>query len=70
MSMTPAKFVEAARLEAARHRLEESPLPLETLARDLGFGTGERMRRAFQRKFGVNPDYYRARFGNEKERLT
>jgi transcriptional regulator GlxA family with amidase domain len=70
MNTTPAKFVEAARLEAARHRLEESPLPLETLARDFGFGTGERMRRAFQRKFGVNPDYYRARFGNEEERLT
>jgi transcriptional regulator GlxA family with amidase domain len=63
LKTTPAKFVEAARLEAVRHRMEESTLPLETLARDLGFGSGERLRRAFQRRFGVNPDYYRDRFG-------
>lgn len=66
MRMTPAKFVENARLEAARLRIEESALPLETLARDLGFGSGERLRRAFQRQFGVNPDYYRERFGRDR----
>ncbi|MBT5109603.1 MAG: helix-turn-helix domain-containing protein [Rhodospirillaceae bacterium] len=64
---TPAKFVEAARVEAARHRIEESTLPLETLARDLGFGSGERLRRAFQRRFGVSPDYYRDRFGHSAD---
>lgn len=67
LKTTPAKFVEAARLEAARRRMEESTLPLETLARDLGFGSGERLRRAFQRRFGVNPDYYRERFGRPTE---
>jgi len=64
MKTTPAKFVETARLEAARLRIEESDLPLETLARDLGFGSGERLRRSFQRQFGVNPEYYRERFGH------
>lgn len=68
MKMPPGKFVETARLEAARLRIEASTLPLETLARDLGFGTGERLRRAFQRQFGVNPDYYRQRFGNVGDR--
>ena len=63
LKTTPAKFVEAARLEAACQRMEESTLPLGTLARDFGFGSGERLRRAFQRRFGVNPDYYRDRFG-------
>ena len=67
MGMTPAKFVEAARLEAARQRMEDSSLPLETLARDLGFGTGERLRRAFRRKFSVNPEFYRERFGRMAE---
>jgi len=67
LKTTPAKFVEAARLEAARHRMTESTLPLETLARDLGFGSGERLRRAFQRRFGVNPDYYREQFGRSAE---
>jgi len=66
MQTTPAKFVENARLEAVRLRIEESALPLETLARDLGFRSGERLRRAFQRQFGVNPDYYRDRFGREQ----
>jgi len=67
LKTTPAKFVEAARLEAARHRMTESTLPLETLARDLGFGSGERLRRAFQRRFSVNPDYYRDQFGRSAE---
>ena len=60
---TPAKFVEEARLEAARRRIEESELPLETLAHDLGFGGGENLRRAFQRRYGVNPDLFRDTFG-------
>ncbi len=64
MHTTPAKFVECARLEAVRRRLEDCTLPLETLARDLGFGSGERLRRAFQRQFSVNPEYYREQFGN------
>jgi len=68
MKMTPGKFVETARLEAARLRMEACDLPLETLARDLGFRTGERLRRAFRRQFGVNPDYYRERFGSVGER--
>jgi AraC-like DNA-binding protein len=57
------KFVEEARLEAARRRIEESDLPLETLAHDLGFGGGENLRRAFQRRYSVNPDYFRDTFG-------
>ena len=68
MGATPAKFVEAARIEAARRRLEESRLPLETLAKDLGFGTGERMRRTFQRQVGVNPEFYRERFSGAVSR--
>jgi transcriptional regulator GlxA family with amidase domain len=73
MEMTPARFVEQGRLEAARRRIEESSLPLETLAHELGFGSGERLRRAFRRQFGVNPEYYREHFGNipnQMESLT
>jgi len=69
MKTTPAKFVESARLEAARHRIEASNLPLETLARDFGFGTGERLRRAYQRRYGVNPEVYRDRFGGSTKRV-
>jgi len=60
--MTPAKFVEKARLEEARRRLEQSRLPMKAVASDCGFGTTERMRRTFQRHLRVVPDDYRKRF--------
>ena len=60
---TPAKFVEAARLEQARSCLEGGRASLKQLARDCGFGTDERMRRSFQRALGVTPEEYRRRFG-------
>ena len=63
MGVTPAKFVENARLEVARRRLEESDLPLARVAAEVGFGSGERLRRAFNRQYGVSPDFYRDRFG-------
>ena len=59
---TPAKFVETARLEEARRRLEESDLPVDAIARRCGFGTAETMRRTFQRRLGVVPRDYRVRF--------
>lgn len=63
MGQTPAKFVEKARLQAARRRLEESSLPVETIAGRCGFGTAETMRRTFLRHLGVSPQAYRQRFG-------
>ena len=60
--MTPAKFVEQARVEAARCKLEQASLPIETIAEICGFGTAERMRRSFQRLLNVTPQDYRARF--------
>lgn len=61
--MTPAKFVEKARVDAARHFLGISDHLIETVARISGFGDAERMRRAFIRHLGVSPQDYRARFG-------
>lgn len=60
--MTPAKFVEAIRLETARQRLEATQDPVETIAGTCGFGSTERMRRTFQRQLGVAPGQYRTRF--------
>lgn len=61
--MTPAKFVELARIDAARHYLGSTGLPIETVAGKSGFKDPERMRRAFIRQIGVNPQNYRDRFG-------
>lgn len=60
--MTPAKFVEMARIDHARHFLETSDLPIEAIAEKSGFKDAERMRRAFIRQMGVNPQHYRQHF--------
>jgi transcriptional regulator GlxA family with amidase domain len=60
--MTPAKFVEEARIEAARCKLEQTGLPIEAIAKCCGFGDPERMRRSFRRVLRVSPQDYRARF--------
>ncbi len=60
--MTPAAFVEAARVERARIALESADTPVEAVARAAGFGTVETMRRAFRRRLGVAPADYRSRF--------
>src|SRR5262249_18322992 len=60
---TPARFVERARVEAARDLLEAGRTPVETVAGAAGFGSAETMRRAFVRVLGVGPAEYRARFG-------
>jgi transcriptional regulator GlxA family with amidase domain len=63
--MTPAAYVEVARVESARMALETGDLPVETIARQAGFGTVETMRRAFRRRVGVSPNGYRGRFSSE-----
>jgi transcriptional regulator GlxA family with amidase domain len=60
--LTPAAYVEAARVERARRELETTDLGVEAVAARCGFGTVETMRRAFARRLGVNPAAYRARF--------
>lgn len=60
--MTPAKFVEMARIDQARHWLETTEIAVETIAGKAGFKDPERMRRAFIRQLGVNPQNYRQRF--------
>ena len=60
--MTPAVYVEAARVERARIALDSGDLPVETIALQTGFGTVETMRRAFRRRVGVSPAGYRSRF--------
>jgi transcriptional regulator GlxA family with amidase domain len=64
---TPARAVEAMRIEAACRRLEESDMPAKRIAGDCGFGDEERMRRAFLRRLGVNPLDYRRRFAGSAE---
>jgi transcriptional regulator GlxA family with amidase domain len=67
LGMPPAAYVERVRIEAARRVLAEADDPVEAIARRLGFGTGESLRRAFHRHIGVAPSDYRERFRSMKE---
>lgn len=62
VGLTPGAYVEAVRVERAKQRLEEAADPVEAVARGCGFGSAETMRRAFNRRVGVAPADYRARF--------
>jgi len=59
---TPGRFVERVRVEAARHELETTDDTLDVVAARGGFRTAETLRRVFQRRLNVAPDFYRRRF--------
>jgi transcriptional regulator GlxA family with amidase domain len=62
VGMSPGRYVDQVRLEAARRRLEDTAEGVEQTARSCGYGTPEAMRRAFVRTLGVSPGEYRRRF--------
>ncbi len=62
---TPARYVERTRLDAARRLLTGSDLPQAMIAARSGFGSEERMRRAFHRQLKISPAAFRARFQPE-----
>lgn len=59
----PLQFLKTARLEAARRLLENGNLPIKAIAKRVGFGTDQSLRKVFLRHLGVAPNEYRARFG-------
>jgi transcriptional regulator GlxA family with amidase domain len=61
--MTPARFVERARLQRARELLETSTKDLETIAASCGYGSADVLARAMLRRLNANPSDYRQRFG-------
>jgi transcriptional regulator GlxA family with amidase domain len=60
--ITPGRYVERVRLEAARRALEDTSQAIAAVAAACGFGTPETMRRAFLRALGVAPAEYRRRY--------
>lgn len=62
IGVTPARYVEQVRLEAARRLLEETDDGVDVVASRCGFGTAETMRRSFLRSLRLSPAEYRRRF--------
>ena len=68
---TPARMVEAMRLEAACRALQETELPLKTIAVSTGYAAEQNLRRVFQRQLGASPGQYRKRFsGHGREQAA
>jgi transcriptional regulator GlxA family with amidase domain len=62
IGLTPAKFVERVRLEAAKNMMLQTDLPMESVAVNCGFGNAEQMRRTFQRLLKTTPQEHRSYF--------
>lgn len=62
IKLSPAQFVERTRVDHARGLLADN-IALQTVAVKSGFGDLQRMRRAFQRRFGINLGEYLSVFG-------
>lgn len=63
---TPARYVETARVTAARRLLETSDYPLDRVAVMVGLRRPETLYRSFQRLLGVAPGEYRERFAQPR----
>ena len=61
--VTPARYIEQIRVEAARQRLEQGGESVDGIASACGLGTALTLRRSFERHLGVTPSEYRDRFG-------
>jgi transcriptional regulator GlxA family with amidase domain len=61
IGMTPAKYVERVRFEAAQQLLAQTNATVERVAESCGFGSAETLRRVFLRRTGLGPAAYRLR---------
>lgn len=69
VGITPASWVEEARISAARRLLEQGNEPPKLVAAHCGFADADTLRRAFVRRVGVTPAEYRKRFAAIATRL-
>ncbi len=60
--MAPGEWLLNERISRARALLEETGLPVEAIALQVGFGAGATLRNHFRKSLGVTPRAYRARF--------
>jgi transcriptional regulator GlxA family with amidase domain len=68
--VTPAEFIESARLDAARALLESSDEPMKSVAYRCGFRSTKQMRLVFIKRLGITAMRYRANFAAFRETAT
>lgn len=62
--VSPAAFVEMARVNRSKAFLETSDWPMARVAERAGFGSVEGLHRSFNKRVGITPGEYRQRFGH------
>jgi transcriptional regulator GlxA family with amidase domain len=67
---TPAACVERLRVEEGAQLLLGSARGIEAIARAVGFRSPDVFRRAFERRYGIPPQTFRARFGATDQEST
>ncbi|WP_417845401.1 GlxA family transcriptional regulator [Thalassospira povalilytica] len=65
LGMSPARYVERIRVEAARALLQDDGITVSRVAELCGFRHPETLRRAFQRHLSVSPQEYAERFARK-----
>jgi transcriptional regulator GlxA family with amidase domain len=68
IGLSPGRFVERARYDGARTRLESSAEGMDEIAARCGYASPEVLRRTFLRQAGVTPKQYRERFHVRRDR--
>lgn len=63
MGITPAKYIDKIRIEAACRYLVDSRLSLKEIATLCGMGSPDNMRKAFLKHIRISPTEYRKNFG-------
>jgi transcriptional regulator GlxA family with amidase domain len=67
IGVSPGRYVERSRADAARRMLETTTHPLDRVARDCGLGAPETLYRVFRRHWRISPGDYRRRFTSKQE---
>lgn len=65
--VSPGDYVESLRLAEAADRLVGGRATIDSIAASVGYASPEVFRRAFERRFGVKPSDYRARFSRRAD---
>jgi transcriptional regulator GlxA family with amidase domain len=62
VGISPNRWITQQRVDYARGLLERGELPVESIAREAGFGSATALRQHFQAAVGVSPTAYRRTF--------
>ncbi|WP_224788793.1 transcriptional regulator FtrA [Pandoraea terrae] len=62
LGVSPGEWLLTERMNRARELLEETDLPVENIAEQVGFGSAATLRNHFRRRLGTSPHHYRRRF--------